>query len=104
MARACLDLWRSRMAVNLQRRALLGLGLLWLGGVRAYAANEELDIRGVWSSVLRTGKLDADGDQMIFTSSNATLTNGLLLDGTYTIDGNRITLTPKDERHGSADV
>jgi len=103
MARACIDLWRSRVAVNVNRRAFVGLGLAWLASTRAYAADDP-DIRGVWSSVARTGKLDTTGDQMIFTSSNATLSNGLLLlDGTYTIDGNRITLTPKDERHGATE-
>src|SRR5262245_26954352 len=100
MARARIDLWRSRVAVNVNRRAFVGLGLAWLARARAYAA-DDIDIRGVWSSLVRTGKLDTTGDQMIFTSSNATLINGMLVvDGTYTIDGNRITITPRDARHG----
>jgi hypothetical protein len=35
------------MPVNMQRRALVALGMLWLGGVPAVAA-DDVDVRGVW--------------------------------------------------------
>jgi hypothetical protein len=85
--------------VNMERRALVALGLLWLGGVPAFAA-VDIDVTGLWSAAVRTGKEGAGGDQMIFTSRNATLTDGLLFDATYAIDGDKITMTPMDERHG----
>jgi hypothetical protein len=91
------------MPVNLDRRAFVGLGLLCLGGVRAYAA-DDIDVTGIWSSVSRTGDIGSSGDQMIFTSSNATLTNGILSDSTYTIEDNRITITPNDVRHGMPQI
>jgi hypothetical protein len=87
------------MPVNMQRRALVALGMLWLGGVPAFAA-DNVDVRGVWSSLERTGEGGASGEQMIFTSRFVTLTEGILLDSTYAIDGDKITITPRDERLG----
>jgi hypothetical protein len=91
------------MPVDMERRALVALGLLWLGGARASAAID-VDLRGVWSSALRTGEGGASGDQMIFTSRYATLTEGILFDSTYEIDRDKITITPRDERHGPGQV
>jgi hypothetical protein len=88
------------MPVNVQRRALVALGMLWLGGVPAFAA-EDVDVRGVWSSLTRTGEGGISGEQMIFTSKFVTITEGILLDSTYAIDGDKITITPRDERLGA---
>jgi hypothetical protein len=90
--------------VNLDRRAFVGLGLLWLGSVNARAATDDIDVTGIWSSVIRTDEADLTGEQMIFTSRNATLTKGLIIDSTYAVEGSRLTITPRDERHGAAEV
>jgi hypothetical protein len=76
------------MPVNIERRAFVALGLLWLSGVRAYAST---DLAGIWSAVVRTrGGL---GAQMIFTATEAISTFGALVDFTYKIDGTQIKMT-----------
>ena len=78
------------MPVNVERRALLAFGLLWLGGVRALAA-PALDVIGLWSSVVRTrGGL---GSQIEFTATEATSTFGALVDSKYEISGSLLKLT-----------
>jgi hypothetical protein len=94
------------MPINMERRALVALGLLWLGGVPAMAAQAaaDVDVRGVWSSLERTGEGGISGEQMIFTSKFATLTEGILMDASYRVEDNRIEVTPRDERHGTAQI
>lgn len=76
------------MPANIDRRAFVALGLLWLSGVRAYAA---LDLTGIWSAEARTrGGL---GAQFTFTATEATSTFGALVDFKYEIAGNLITMT-----------
>jgi len=82
------------MPANLDRRAFVGLGLLWLGSTSARAATDDIDVRGVWSSVIRTGEKGEKGEQMILTSRNATLTEGVVWDASYAIDGSSLTITP----------
>lgn len=84
------------MPVNLERRALVALGLLWLGGVRAGAA---VDVTGVWSEPARGG--GRDQMQMVFTPTHATLISGMLFDATYEIDASKIKLVfaPLPETH-----
>src|SRR5262245_26560803 len=89
------------MPVNMQRRALIGLGLLWLGGAPAFAAT---DVTGLWSAAIRTGKGGVTGDQMVFTPTEVILTNGILADATYEIDETKLTMTPVDKRHGPPQV
>jgi len=87
------------MAVDLQRRALLGLGLLWLGG--GSPALAAVDVGGVWSTQERTGSNGINGDQVIFAGSHAIyLTDAALTDATYEVDGNKLAITPVDERLG----
>jgi hypothetical protein len=88
------------MPVDIKRRALIGLGLMWLGGVRAFAAGAAVDVIGVWSTLARTGKHGESGDQMIITGREAILTESILFDSRYEIDGTKIKMTPMDERHG----
>src|SRR6266545_996090 len=76
------------MPVNMERRALIALGLLWLGGVRAVAA---IDVTGLWSAAVRSrGGL---GYQLTFTATEAALTFGALIDLKYEIAGNKIKMT-----------
>ena len=76
------------MPVNIERRAFVALGLLWLSGVRAHAST---DLTGIWSAVVRTrGGL---GAQMIFTATEAISTFGALVDFNYKIDGTLIKMT-----------
>jgi hypothetical protein len=76
------------MPVNMERRALLAFGLLWLGGVRAIAAPTAVDVAGLWSAEARSrGGL---GWQMLCEGTELTLTFGALIDLTYEIDGNTI--------------
>jgi len=73
------------MTVNMERRALVALGLLWLGGVRASAAP---DVTGLWSAAVRSrGGL---GAQMSFTEAEAISTFGALIDLTYEIAAGKI--------------
>jgi hypothetical protein len=84
------------MPVNMERRALLALGLLWLGGVRAIAAPAAIDVTGLWSAAVRTrGGL---GAQMTFTETEATSTFGALVDFKYEISGNLIKMTSMEPR------
>jgi len=79
--------------VNVERRALVALGLLWLGGVRAVAAT---DVTGMWSAAVRSrGGL---GQQVTFTATEVTQTFGALIDLHYEIDGSKI----KTRMEGSA--
>ena len=89
------------MPVNMERRALIGLGLLWLGGVRAFAAT---DVTGVWSATVETKEGTLVGEQMVFTATDAIWVDGVLAEGTYEIDGNKIKVTPVDERLGPPEV
>ena len=76
------------MPVNIERRAFVALGLLWLSGVRAQAST---DLAGIWSAVVRTrGGL---GAQMIFTATEAISTFGALVDFSYKIEGTLIKMT-----------
>jgi hypothetical protein len=76
------------MPVNMERRGLVALGLLWLGGVRVFAA---ADVTGIWSAAVRSqGGL---GAQMAFTATEATSTFGALIDHQYEIDGTKIKMT-----------
>src|SRR5262245_36736220 len=83
------------MLVDMQRRALVALGMLWLGGVRAFAA---VDVTGIWSAAVRTrGGL---GAQMMFTATDAISTFGALVDFKYVLDGTLIKMTsmqPRDQ-------
>ncbi len=88
------------MPVDLERRALIGLGLMWLSGARADAARAARDVTGVWSAEVRTGRKGESGEQMIVTAGGVILTEGVLIDSRYEIDGTRITMTPVDERLG----
>jgi hypothetical protein len=84
------------MLVNLERRALVALGMLWLGGVRAFAA---VDVTGIWSAAVRTrGGL---GAQMTFTATDATSTFGALVDFKYELDGAMIKMTSMEPREQS---
>lgn len=83
------------MPVNLERRALVALGLLWLGGVRAFAS---IDVTGLWSDTVRTGENEVTGDQMLFTTTEVMLINGILVDFKCEIDGSKMKLTA--ERQG----
>jgi hypothetical protein len=83
------------MTVNIERRALVAFGLLWLGGVRASAATAP-DVIGLWSAAVRThGGL---GAQMAFTATEVTATFGALVDFTYEIDGTRLKMASMDAR------
>jgi len=76
------------MTINMERRALVALGLLWLGGVRANAAP---DVTGLWSAAVRTrGGL---GAQLAFTATDVTSTFGALVDFKYEIEGVRLKMT-----------
>lgn len=76
------------MPVNIERRALIALGLLWLSDVRASAA---IDLTGLWSAQVRTrGGL---GSQMTFTATDLISTFGALVDFKYEINGNLIKMT-----------
>src|SRR5262245_17578955 len=82
------------MHVNLERRALVAFGMLWLGGARAFAA---IDLTGIWSAEVRSrGGL---GPQMIFTAVDATSTFGALVDFKYEIQGTLLKLSLMDP-HG----
>jgi hypothetical protein len=84
------------MPVNMERRALIALGLLWLSGVRAVAA---IDVTGLWSAAIRTrGGL---GNQMTFTETEATSTFGALVDFKCEISGNTIKVTSLESRDPS---
>jgi hypothetical protein len=78
--------------VNVHGRAFLALALL-TAGFGSAAANE---LTGVWSAHARTrGGL---GAQWVFAANGeATATFGALVDFTYTIEGNRITMTSGDD-------
>lgn len=81
------------MTVNVERRALVALGLLWLGGVRASAAP---DVTGLWSAAVRTrGGL---GAQMAFTATDVTSTFGALVDFKYEIEGPRLKMASMEAR------
>src|SRR5262249_99537 len=81
------------MAIDLHRRALLGLGLLWVSGVPAIAG---VDVAGVWSAIERGGSSGLSGDQMIFAGGSHAiyLANATMLDATYAIEGNTLALIP----------
>jgi hypothetical protein len=84
------------MPVNIERRAFVALGLLWLSGVRAHAS---IDLAGIWSAVARTrGGL---GAQMIFTATDATSTFGALVDFKYELDGTLIKMTSMEPANQS---
>ena len=75
------------MPVNMERRALLALGLLWLGGVRAVAA-AAIDVTGMWSAAVRSrGGL---GYQLTFTGTEVAMTFGALIDLKYEIAEDKI--------------
>src|SRR5262245_40508438 len=78
----------SPMTINMERRALVALGLLWVGGVRANAAP---DVTGLWSAAVRTrGGL---GAQLAFTATDVSSTFGALVDFKYESDGARLKMT-----------
>jgi len=84
------------MTVNMERRALVALGLLWLSGVRADASP---DVTGLWSAAVRTrGGL---GAQMAFTATEVTSTFGALVDFKYEIDGTKLKMASVDARESA---
>ena len=86
------------MAIDLHRRALLGLGLLWVSGMPAFAG---VDVAGVWSAIERGGRSGLSGDQMVFAGGGHAiyLADATMLDATYAIEGNTLAVIP-DESYG----
>src|SRR5262249_31152420 len=44
------------------------------------------------------------GEQMILTATDIIFVDGVMVEGTYQVDGNKITVTPADERFGPPEV